>query len=173
MRWNVWNRVRGHDLQRVSGFGSLDFAIAVGGMEIQGDVDENISISSGSLSPDLGDIGGGAARKALIGTVTHRHLDRGRGYQRRRHEEPATSLERALLGRAFLDPGDVLGMRKTASRWNISGEYGPYGELFFFLTKEAPTISGEVVDFERDTSSDAEDGVQSDPASLLTRRGDV
>ena len=49
-------------------------------------------------------------------------------------------------------------MRTTASRWNIPSEHGPHGELFFFLMEEEPTIHEEVVDFERDTYSNAEDG---------------
>ena len=84
--------------------------------------------------------------------------------QSRRHEESATSLGRALLGRALTlsgssgCPGDA---RTTANRWNVPGKYGPYGQLFFFfffLIMKEPTIHEEVVDFERVTSSDAEDG---------------
>ena len=53
----------------------------------------------------------------------------------------AESLGRALLGR------DV-GMRTTASSWNIPQKYGPHGELFFFI---------EIVDFGRDAPLDAEE----------------
>ena len=35
---------------------------------------------------------------------------------------------------------------------------GPHSELLFFLIKKEPTIHREVVDFERDTASDIEDG---------------
>ena len=52
--------MRVHFLHRVSGelkgFGSLDFALAFGGTESEGDVDERISMSSGSLSLDLEDV---------------------------------------------------------------------------------------------------------------------
>ena len=36
----------------------------------------------------------------------------------------------------FLDPWDVVGLRTTASVWNVPKEYGPYSELFFFLFEE-------------------------------------
>ena len=40
-------------------------------------------------------------------------------------------------------PDDVLGMRKTANRWNVASKHGPYGELFFiFITKE-PNVEFE------------------------------
>ena len=58
----------------------------------------------------------------------------------------------------FLDPWDVIKMRTEASRWNISGKYGPYGEHFFLTLKKGPTIQNIIINFERDTSSDAEDG---------------
>ena len=48
-------------------------------------------------------------------------------------------------------------MRTTASRLNVPSKYGPRGELFFFLLRKEPTIVEEE-DFERVTSSDAEDG---------------
>ena len=87
-------------------------------------------------------------------------------------------------------------MRTAASSWNIPSNYGPHGELFFFLIKKEPTFYGKVVDFGRNASSDTEDGesfsgedeehnaenfmlcsfafcVQSDPAGFPVRRGDV
>ena len=35
-----------------------------------------------------------------------------------------------------LDPWDVVGLRPTASVWNIPRKYGPFGELLFFLIKK-------------------------------------
>ena len=49
-------------------------------------------------------------------------------------------------------------MRTAASSWNIPSNYGPHGELFFFLIKKEPTFYGKVVDFGRNASSDTEDG---------------
>ena len=56
----------------------------------------------------------------------------------------------------FLDPWDVVGMRTTASSWNIPSKYGPHIELFFFMKKE-PTYHKEMVDFGRDAPRDAEE----------------
>ena len=49
----------------------------------------------------------------------------------------------------FLDPWDVVGLRTTASVWNVPKEYGPYSELFFFLIKKEPTICEKVVGLRR------------------------
>ena len=40
-----------------------------------------------------------------------------------------------------------MGLRTTASNWNIPKKYGPYGELVFFITKKEPIVFGEMVDF--------------------------
>ena len=94
-----------HQLQRVNGevssLGSLSFALVFGGMEFQRDVDENNSVSSGSLSPELVDVWRYSCPKSPDWDNDIDLLDRGRGSQRRRHEESATSLERALVGRAL------------------------------------------------------------------------
>ena len=56
-----------------------------------------------------------------------------------------------------LDPWDVVGLRTTASVWNVPKKCGPYGELFMFLTTKEQTNHEKVVGFERDT----EDGMSS------------
>ena len=38
--------------------------------------------------------------------------------------------------RAFLVPDDVLCMRTTAEKWNVTGLYGPFAELYFVLLKK-------------------------------------
>ena len=45
-----------------------------------------------------------------------------------------------------LDPWDVVGLRATASVWNVPGKYGPHGE-FFFLIKKDPFVLTEAVEF--------------------------
>ena len=47
-------------------------------------------------------------------------------------------------GMWLLDPRDVFGMRSV---WTVPKMYGPYGELFFFIRKEEPTIYEKVVGF--------------------------
>ena len=53
-------------------------------------------------------------------------------------------------GCGVLDAWDVVGLRSTASFWNVPKKYGQYGDLFFFMKKE-PTIHEKVVVSERDT----------------------
>ena len=66
----------------------------------------------------------------------------------------AKSLQKVWEGMwPSLDPWAAVG---PSSVWNVPKKYGPY-ELFFFIEKE-PTTYEKVVDFERVTSSDAEDG---------------
>ena len=140
--------------ERVSGeprvFGSLVFAFAFGVMEFQCDVDESISMSSGSLSPDLGDMWMYGCPKSLwdsdICIWTEDEEISG---------NDTRSLRQVLEGPCreglwpFLDPWDVVEMRTTASIRNIPSKYGSHGALFLFLIKKEPTICGEVVDFER------------------------
>ena len=45
---------------------------------------------------------------------------------------------------------DVVGLRTTASFWNVPKKYGTHGELFFFLIKKESTIYEKVVVSERD-----------------------
>ena len=47
----------------------------------------------------------------------------------------------------FLDARDSVRLRTTSKQWNVSGRYGPYGELFFFLLKEKPVVISELVRF--------------------------
>ena len=54
-----------------------------------------------------------------------------------------------------LDPWDVVGLRTTASVWNVPKNCRPYGELFMSLTAKEQTNHEKVVGFERDT----EDGM--------------
>ena len=46
----------------------------------------------------------------------------------------------------FVDPWDVVGLRTTASIWNVPKKYGPHGELFFLLQKEQVVLR-EIADF--------------------------
>ena len=48
-------------------------------------------------------------------------------------------------GRFWL-PRDVVGLRATATIWNVLGKYGPHGELFFFPIKKEPVVLRERVD---------------------------
>ena len=56
----------------------------------------------------------------------------------------------------------IRGMSWECARRSVDGTLlvntGPHGELFFFVMKKEPTIFEEVVDFERVTSSETEDG---------------
>ena len=47
----------------------------------------------------------------------------------------------------FLDAWDNVRLRTTSAQWNVSGRYGPYGELFFFLLKKEPMVLRESVRF--------------------------
>ena len=47
----------------------------------------------------------------------------------------------------FLDPTDVVGLRTTASVWNVPGEYVPHGELFFFHIKKESFVLTKAVEF--------------------------
>ena len=47
----------------------------------------------------------------------------------------------------FLDPWYVVGLRTTASVWNILVTYGPHGEHFFFLIDQEPFVSTKAVEF--------------------------
>ena len=45
-----------------------------------------------------------------------------------------------------LDPWDGVRPRTASTHWNLSGKYGPHGELFFFLiNKEQVVASSEVL----------------------------
>ena len=64
----------------------------------------------------------------------------------------AKSLQKVLEGpcweeRPSLDPLDVVGLRTTASIWNVPKKHGPHGELFFFLVNEEPVVVRKTVDF--------------------------
>ena len=48
---------------------------------------------------------------------------------------------------AFLDAWDRVRLRTTSSQWNVPGRYGPYCELFFFLSKKEPMVLRELVRF--------------------------
>ena len=57
----------------------------------------------------------------------------------------------------FLDAWEVVGLRTTTRVWNVAEEYGPFAELFFFLTEKEPTSHAKAVSLERGT----EDGMSS------------
>ena len=40
----------------------------------------------------------------------------------------------------YLDPMDSVCLRTASMEWNVSGKYGPHGELFFFLIQKEPAI---------------------------------
>ena len=65
--------------------------------------------------------------------------------------ESAESVGRVFLGRDvdFSGSVEVVGLRTTASVWNVPKEYGPYSELFFFLFNEQPTTCEKVVGLRR------------------------
>ena len=47
-----------------------------------------------------------------------------------------------------LDAWDSVRLRATSTQWNVSGRYGPYGELFFFfLFKNEPMVLRELIRF--------------------------
>ena len=47
----------------------------------------------------------------------------------------------------FLDAWDSVRLRTASTQWNVSGRYGPCGELFFFLLKKEPLVLSELVRF--------------------------
>ena len=47
----------------------------------------------------------------------------------------------------FLDAWDSVRLRTTPTQWNVSGRYGPYGELSFFLLWKEPMVLSELVRF--------------------------
>ena len=49
--------------------------------------------------------------------------------------------------RLFLDPWDVVGLRRTASVSNVPKKCGPHCELFFFLIKKKPFALVKAVAF--------------------------
>ena len=60
----------------------------------------------------------------------------------------ARGVGRILLGRGLPFLGrDAVGLRTTASVWNVSGKYGPHGELFLFLIKMELTRAVEFKPF--------------------------
>ena len=40
--------------------------------------------------------------------------------------------------RPYLDPMDSVCLRTASVEWNVPGEYGPHGDLFFFLIETEP-----------------------------------
>ena len=40
----------------------------------------------------------------------------------------------------YLDPMDGVCLRTASVEWNVSGKYGPHGELFFFLIQKEPEM---------------------------------
>ena len=100
--------------------------------------DDNVSISSGSLSPDLGEMWRYGCPKSLdwdSDTV-------GRSDEEDANEYLMGNMRHVLEGplwewvRAFLVPDDVLCMPMTAGEWNVAGLCGLYAELCFFLMKK-------------------------------------
>ena len=43
-----------------------------------------------------------------------------------------------------LETWDSVRLRTASTQWNISGRYGPHGELFFFLLKKEPSALSEL-----------------------------
>ena len=124
-----------YQLQRVScdvrGFGSFSFALAFGGMEFHGDVVENISMSSGSLSLAFEDMWRNGCTESPDWDSDIDMWTEGEEIS----EDDTRSLQQVWRGpcweglRPCLDPRDVLRMRTTASRWNVPCTCGPYDEL--------------------------------------------
>ena len=49
----------------------------------------------------------------------------------------------SLWERPIWDPMVSVCLRTASIEWNVPGEYGPHGELFFFLTQKEPaTVLG-------------------------------
>ena len=60
----------------------------------------------------------------------------------------ASNLRPPLWGevlRPFLDAWDSLRLHTTSTQWNVPREYGPYGELFFFLLEKEPMVLRKLV----------------------------
>ena len=47
----------------------------------------------------------------------------------------------------YLDPWDSVRLRTASTHWNVPGQYGPHGELFFFLLKKGPMVLSDFVEF--------------------------
>ena len=56
---------------------------------------------------------------------------------------------KTVLGRCvwpYLDPWDSVRLLTASTHWNVTGKYGPHGELFFFLIqKESVVASNELL----------------------------
>ena len=98
-----------------------------------GNVDNSGSMSSGSLSPDLGEMWRYGSPKSP---------DQDSDIDEWADEEEVSEyvmwnmrhgLEGALWEsvRAFLVPDDVLCTRATAGKWYVAGLHGPFAELYF------------------------------------------
>ena len=46
---------------------------------------------------------------------------------------------------AYLDPLDSVRPRTASTHWNVPGEYGPHGKLFFFLMKKEQVVASNEV----------------------------
>ena len=44
----------------------------------------------------------------------------------------------------YLDPWDSVRLRAASAHWNVPGEYGPHGELFFFLIQKEPVLASSM-----------------------------
>ena len=44
-----------------------------------------------------------------------------------------------------MDACDCVRLRTAPSHWNVPQQYGPHGELFFFLLKENPMVVNDMV----------------------------
>ena len=119
-------------------------------MPLQDSHRANVSGTSGSTSPDLGDMWKYGCSKSPdydgdidVRTEGEEFRENGEGNKQSKHEGSAKSLGRALLGRDVALFRYVVEMLTTASGWNIPSECGPHGDLCFFLIKEGPTFHGE------------------------------
>ena len=100
--------------------------------------DDNASMSSGSMSPDLGEMWRYGCTKSPdwdseveVCSVEEEGSECVMGHLRYVMEGPLW-----VPVRVFLVLDGVLYMRTTAVKWNIAGLYGPFAELFCILMKK-------------------------------------
>ena len=110
---------------------------------ISGDIDDDHSVPSGDLSPDLVRMEVRMPEELPNGQVTVTY----RSKEGEMSEYALNTLRQVLEGSvwlviwAFVDSKDALGMRTTNNTWNVAGKYGAYGELFFFFRmKKEPNV---------------------------------
>ena len=121
-------------------------------MEFQGDVDESISVSSGSLSPDLGMWRYGCPKSPDCDSdIDFWAGSEGKDEDSEEIREEETKGLRKDCEWPSWEGMWPLEMHTMASRWKIPSKNGPRGELLLCLIEKEPAFHGEVVDFERNT----------------------